>query len=97
MRAVVVVVDAPSLDDPPGRRQALEEMLVDPFGPTAALLSHPGTPLVAGGAIALMAGMVAVRVVRGFSRSRVTAPRRQVPKGWNGTVRVMLPVPRDDN
>jgi len=31
VRAVVVVVEAPSLDDPPGGRQALEEMLVEAF------------------------------------------------------------------
>lgn len=56
--------------------------------PVVAMADMPAVPIVFA---ALVAGAILWRV---RSRGRAAAPR--LPKGWDGTVKVLLPVPRED-
>lgn len=65
----------------------------------AAVLGHPLTSIAMGGVVIVLAGVAVRRVVVRFAGSKgkgVAAVSRKAGKGWEGTVRVMLPVPKDD-
>lgn len=73
------------------------QLVTDARAAIAAALSHPGMKLAALVSLVVGVALVGRRIGLGLRRVAGIGDRRGTPvRGWKGTVRVMLPVPKDD-